>query len=152
MEVNYLLQRVEEYAGVVILASNLRQNIDEAFLRRIQWAVDFPFPDADARFHIYRRVFPDTVRYPGDAQLRDLAERFRLTGGSIKNVVVDATFRALVGYDLKSGRPPRIHVSHLVLAIAREYQKLSMPISRGEFGETYYRYVECKILEPQPNP
>lgn len=150
MEVNYLLQRVEEYAGVVILATNLRQNIDEAFLRRIQWMVEFPFPDAEARFRIYRRLFPESVRPPDDAGLRLMAKRFRLAGGSIKNVVVDATFRSLAAYDPAGGQAPRIRVRHLILAAAREYQKLGLPVSKGEFGEGYYRYVERTILAPRP--
>jgi AAA+ superfamily predicted ATPase len=150
MEVNYLLQRIEEYAGVVILASNLRQNIDEAFLRRIQWVVDFPFPGPRERFEIFKRMFPSSVGRPANEGLQILAERFRLTGGSIKNVVVDATFRSLVGYDPGSGQPPRVQMSHLVLSVAREYQKLGIPLTKGEFGESYYNYVENKILAPEP--
>ena len=92
IEVNFLLQRVEQFAGIVIIATNLRQNIDEAFLRRIHVVVEFPFPDADARLRIWQRMLPssDEVEAPNGEELRDLAERFRLPGGSIRNVVVDA--------------------------------------------------------------
>jgi hypothetical protein len=147
MEVNYLLQRIEEYAGVVILASNLRQNIDEAFLRRIQWVVDFPFPGARERFEIFKRMFPHSVVRPADEGLQILAQRFRLTGGGIKNVVVDATFRCLAGYDPGSGRPPRVQMTHLVLSVAREYQKLGIPITKSEFGESYFRLIENTLFE-----
>ena len=143
MEINYLLQRVEEYAGVVILASNLRQNIDEAFMRRIHVIVEFPFPDAEARFRIWRGMFPSRLRRPPDAELRTLAERFRLSGGSIKNIVIDAAFRALA--EVGSGTPA-ITLRHLVVATAREYQKLGKPITKSEFGEAFYAWVEEDIL------
>lgn len=144
LEIDYLLQRVEEYAGVVILASNLRQNIDEAFLRRIQVLVDFPAPDAGARLRILRGLFPDGVDRPDDAGLRLLADRFQLPGGSLKNIVLDATFRAL-SEGAGSGRPA-ITLRHLALSTAREYQKLGRPITRSEFGEELYAWLDETIL------
>jgi len=143
MEINYLLQRIEEYAGVVILASNLRQNIDEAFMRRIHVIVEFPFPDAEARFRIWRSMFPPGIHRPPDADLQALAERFRLSGGSIKNIVIDAAFRALAD---AGEEMPTITLRHLVAATAREYQKLGKPITKGEFGEAFYAWVEQDIL------
>ena len=143
MEVNYLLQRVEEYAGVVILTSNLRQNIDEAFMRRIHVIVEFPFPDADARLRILSGMFPSNVRRPPDDDLRQLAEKFKLSGGSFKNIVVDAAFRALAGAKDES---PEITLRHLAIATAREYQKLGKPLTKSEFGKTFYAWVEEDIL------
>jgi ATP-dependent 26S proteasome regulatory subunit len=143
METNYLLQRVEEYAGVVILASNLRQNIDEAFMRRIHVVVEFPFPDAPARSRILAALFPPTVGRPSAEELAVLAERFPLPGGSLKNVVLDAVFRSLAE---RTDATPTITVRHLVLAIAREYQKAGKPITRGEFGTDFHRWVETEIL------
>jgi hypothetical protein len=143
MEVNYLLQRVEEYAGVVILASNLRQNIDEAFLRRINVTVQFDFPEPPARFRIWRGAFPAGVARPADADLRGMAERFPLSGGNITNVVVDACFRALAA---AGGGAPTVTLRHLVAATAREYEKLGKPITRGEFGEQFYTWVQADIL------
>ena len=142
IEINYLLQRIEEYAGVVILASNLRQNIDEAFMRRIHAIVEFPFPEAAARFSIWLGMFPESLTRPADEEIRELAERFRLSGGNIKNVVLDAAFRA-VAADLG---PPTITVRHLVLSIGREYQKLGKPITPSAFGETYYEWIAEAIL------
>ncbi len=144
LEVNFLLQRIEEYSGVVVLATNLRQNIDEAFLRRIHVLVDFPFPDADARFEIWKGLFPPKIERPSDPELRDLAERFELSGGSLKNVVVDASFRALG--EIPSGCVVRIAVRHLVLSIAREFQKLGRPLLRGDFGPGFYEWVQAEIL------
>jgi SpoVK/Ycf46/Vps4 family AAA+-type ATPase len=140
LEVNYLLQRVEEYAGVVILASNLRQNIDDAFLRRIHSIVDFPFPDGEARFRLWRGMFPHGVTRPGDDDLRKLADCFRISGGSIKNVVVDAAFRAI-----EDGGTPAISVRHLAASIGREYQKLGKPITKGEFN-AFFETVEQDVL------
>lgn len=143
MEVNYLLQRVEEYTGVVIIASNLRQNIDEAFMRRIHVVVEFPFPEADARHRIWMGMFPPGVLHPPEEEIRDLAKRFRTPGGGISNIVVDAAFRALADAG-KNG--PVITLRHLVLGIARDYQKMGKPITKGEFGETFYRWIQRDLM------
>jgi SpoVK/Ycf46/Vps4 family AAA+-type ATPase len=143
MEVNYLLQRVEEYAGVVILASNLRQNIDDAFMRRIHVIVEFPFPAADARFRILTGLFPPGLPRPADDELMLLTDRFKLAGGSLKNIVLDAAFRALTE---KNGGPPTITSRHLAAGVAREYQKLGKPITRSEFGDDYFNFVDEDIL------
>src|SRR4029079_7227379 len=78
LEISYLLQRMETYDGVTILATNLRSNLDEAFLRRLQFAVDIPFPDEKHRLRIWETLFPTTVPRAGDVDLADLAKRFRL--------------------------------------------------------------------------
>lgn len=143
MEVNYLLQRVEEYAGVVILASNLRQNIDDAFMRRIHVICEFPFPAADARFRILTGLFPAGLQRPTDDELMLLTERFKLAGGSLKNIVLDAAFRALTE---KNGGPPAITSRHLASGVAREYQKLGRPITRSEFGDDFFNFVDEDIL------
>jgi ATPase family associated with various cellular activities (AAA) len=148
MEVNYLLQRVEEYAGVVILASNLRQNIDEAFMRRIHVIVEFPFPEAAARFRILTSLFPAGLERPADDELMLLTERFKLAGGSLKNIVLDAAFRALTAKNgtAKNGGPPAITSRHLAAGVAREYQKLGRPITRSEFGDDFFDFVDEDIL------
>lgn len=143
IEVNYLLQRVEEYSGTVILASNLRQNIDEGFLRRIHVIVEFPFPEPQARFSIWRGLFPPELTRPRDEELQSLAEVFRLPGGSIRNIVVDAASRAL---DEANGNAPAISLRHLVLSTAREYQKLGKPITKGEFGMKFFDWISAEIL------
>ena len=146
IEVNFLLQRIEEYAGVVILATNLRQNIDEAFLRRIHRIVEFPFPDEHARKSIWIGMFPAGLGRPSDDDLGDLAKRFALPGGSIRNIVLDATFLALTADSTNAGGATQVRVEHLVRATAREYQKLGKPLNKGEFGEEYYEWIEDKIL------
>ena len=117
MEVSYLLQRMEDYDGIVVLASNLRQNMDEAFVRRLHLAVDFPFPDAEARLEIWRRTLPALVPLAEDVDLPFLARRFRLSGGNIRNVVVTAAFLAA-----PDGSAVSMH--HFLSAIRREHQKM----------------------------
>ena len=86
-EISYLLQRVEDFPGVVILASNLKGNIDQAFARRFQSAIYFPMPDADQRLQLWRGMFQDPARYGIDVDLKVLADAHELAGGAITNVV-----------------------------------------------------------------
>jgi hypothetical protein len=139
-EVNYLLQRVEAYEGVIILATNLRQNMDDAFLRRLDLVVELPFPDEDARAKIWRRIWPPSVTLAPDIDLAEIAAQFRLAGGSIRNAAVDATFRAVAR---EGDAPPiRIEREDLLLAIGREHQKLGRPVTRAEFGADYSDVID----------
>jgi AAA+ superfamily predicted ATPase len=133
LELNFLLQRIEEYRGVAILATNLPNNIDEAFLRRLHVMIDFPFPDAAAREKIWRGLFPKGVGRPEDAALRALAERFPIAGGHIRNIVLAALFQAL-----DRGDTPEVTRDLLALALAREHQKLGRPITKSSFGKDLY--------------
>lgn len=142
LQTNYLLQRVEEYSGVVIMATNLRKNLDEAFLRRIQAIVEFPAPDATLRAEIWKRAIPAESRGMSENELRQVAERFSLTGGSIRNVAVDAAYRALA-----SGRP-QLELRAVIAATAREYQKLGKPITKGDFGEKFYNWALADVIAP----
>jgi hypothetical protein len=144
LEVNYLLQRIEEYAGVVIMATNLRQNIDTAFLRRIHIIIDFPFPDPEARLRILHGMFPPDINHPDAESLQQLTDKFELAGGSWRNIVIDAAFRALAETDKET--QPTISLLYLVLATAREYQKLGKPITKGEFGHSFYDWIEKEIF------
>ncbi|MBI4539752.1 MAG: ATP-binding protein [Gemmatimonadetes bacterium] len=146
LEVNYLLQRVEAYDGVVILATNMRQNMDEAFLRRLDLVVELPFPDDGARAEIWRRVWPAAVTLAPDIDLLELARRFRLSGGSIRNAAVDAAFRAVAR--AANGAGIRIEREDLVLAVGREYQKLGRPVTRAEFGADYASVIETLFAAP----
>jgi hypothetical protein len=98
-EVSYLLQRIEGFDGVVILATNLRHNIDDAFLRRFQSVVQFPLPRAPERLRLWREGIPDAVR-PGPAlDLARLAQQHELSGGTIVNVLRYACLRSLARGD-----------------------------------------------------
>ena len=122
---------------MVILASNLGQNIDEAFRRRIHVVVEFPFPDESERLRLWKNMFAPDIGRPSDDELATLV-KFRLAGGNIRNIVVDAGFRAPHG----GMQPLTITLEHLVLSIAREYQKLGKPITRGEFGEPFFTWIQ----------
>jgi SpoVK/Ycf46/Vps4 family AAA+-type ATPase len=143
LEVNYLLQRVEDFTGVVILATNFRQNIDEAFLRRVHVVAEFPMPDAGLRRGIWAGLLPDPSRHSVTAaELDELADRFELSGGNIRNVVLDACFRAVK-------TPDRVlTVRHLVASAAREYQKIGHSVSRGEFGPVFYEWAMEDVIAP----
>jgi hypothetical protein len=94
-EVSYLLQRVEDYPGVVILASNMRANLDDAFVRRFQSIIHFPMPDARERLQLWRSAFSEKTDLAEKIDLKEIAGRFELSGGSIMNVVRYATLRSL---------------------------------------------------------
>ncbi|MCC6456799.1 MAG: ATP-binding protein [Caldilineaceae bacterium] len=117
LEISYLLQRMETYDGVTILATNLRSNLDEAFLRRLQFAIDIPFPDEKHRLQIWETLFPTTVPRAGDVDLAELARRFRLAGGNIRNILVSASYLAAAD----SGT---ITMQHLLHGTRREFQKM----------------------------
>lgn len=94
MEIAYLLQRMENYDGVAILTTNMRENIDDAFFRRIKICVDFPFPDEKLRLEIWKKVFPKEAPLAEGLDFEWLARNIRLSGGSIKNSAIAAAFSA----------------------------------------------------------
>jgi AAA+ superfamily predicted ATPase len=93
-EVSYLLQRVEDFPGVVILASNIKANIDEAFARRFQSIIYFPLPDEAERLQLWKNLLPNNELLAADVDLTALAEKYELSGGSLTNVVRYAAIRA----------------------------------------------------------
>jgi hypothetical protein len=127
VEVAYLLQRMERFDGTAILTTNLRANIDEAFLRRLDALVDFPLPDPHHRLTIWERHLPPTVPRGDDVDLRFLADRFELTGGNIATITLTAAF-------LAAARTTPVTMSHLIRATAREYRKLGRLCVETEFG------------------
>jgi len=125
IEISYLLQKMEEYAGVSILATNLRQNLDDAFVRRLQFIIEFPFPDEEYRRRIWEGVFPKETPLGEDVKFDVLAHDVRLAGGSIKNRALAAAFYAAAAGD-------RVRMEHLVQAAHREHQKLGRSWSSSE--------------------
>jgi len=130
IEIAYLLQRTEEYDGMVILASNLRNNIDEAFVRRLHFAVEFPFPEETERLSIWRRGFPDRAPRDPDLDLPFLARQFKLAGGSIRNATLAAAF-------LAAEEGVNIGMRHLVLGVAHELQKIGKLVVASDFQHHY---------------
>jgi hypothetical protein len=124
IEINYLLQRMECYGGLAILATNMKAALDSAFLRRLRFVVNFAFPGATQRKAIWQKTFPrETPLGPLDY---DWLAKFNLTGGSISNIVLNAAFLAARGES-------RVTMPHLLDAIRTEYRKLEKPINEGEF-------------------
>jgi hypothetical protein len=127
IEISYLLQRIESYEGVVILATNLKKNMDEAFMRRLQFTVEFPFPDATQRRRIWEVLFPPQAPRAEDIDLSFLAQNLSVAGGNIKNIVLHAAFLAA-----GSGQP--IGMLHLIRAARREYDKIGRLGGENDFG------------------
>jgi adenylate kinase family enzyme len=125
-ETAYLLQKMEEYPGITILATNLRQNMDAAFTRRLRFIVDFPFPEDEDRLRIWQSVWPDEVPLGPDIDLPLLARQFRLAGGSIRNVALSAAFLAA-----EQGQP--VSMRHLMRATKRELQKMGHLVNEEEY-------------------
>jgi SpoVK/Ycf46/Vps4 family AAA+-type ATPase len=126
IEVGYLLQRMEEYEGVVILATNFRRNMDEAFVRRIHFTVEFPFPNEADRRQIWETIWPkETPRKP-DLDLEYISRRFEIAGGNIRNIALGAAF-------LAADNGGAVNMQHLLHATRREYQKMGKVVGHGEF-------------------
>jgi len=117
IEVGYLLQKMEEFEGIAILATNVRRNLDEAFVRRLRFIVEFPFPDEEDRRRIWEVTFPRHAPLAPDVDFRALAREVRLAGAHIRNIGLAAAFYA-------ASRGGAIHMGHLVQAARREFEKL----------------------------
>ncbi|HEY1517917.1 MAG TPA: ATP-binding protein [Solirubrobacteraceae bacterium] len=139
IEVAYLLQRMEAYPGAVILATNFKRNIDDGFVRRLDFVVDFPFPEGEDRRRIWRLVLPSEAPVAGDLDLDFLATQFKLSGGAIRNCSLAAAFRAA-----DEGSP--IGMRHLVRAVAQEYGKQGRLTLEADF-ERFHELV--RRPEPQ---
>ncbi len=134
IEVAYLLQKMEEYDGVVILATNLSKNIDQAFSRRMHFVVEFPLPDETQRERLWRCLLPGELPLSDDVDLKFLARQFRLTGGEIRNIVLSAAFHAA-----RDGSP--VGMRALLQATARQLIKQGKVPSANEFKH-YFALLE----------
>jgi SpoVK/Ycf46/Vps4 family AAA+-type ATPase len=130
IEVAYLLQKMEEYEGIVILATNFRKNIDDAFTRRIHYIVEFPFPEERYRERIWRSLIPASAPMGEDVDFGFLGRQFELAGGNIRNAVLAAA-------SLAAETGGAIRMEHFILATARELQKMGKMPSRSDFREHY---------------
>jgi hypothetical protein len=134
IEINYLLQKMEDHEGIVVLATNLSKNLDEAFLRRLNYTVEFPSPEERQRLSIWQKIFPNDTPLARDIDYQFLAERFKFSGGNIKNVALTAAF-----YAADEEKP--IAIRHIILAVKRELQKMGRLCMKGDFGK-YYELIE----------
>ncbi|MDQ4048464.1 MAG: ATP-binding protein [Actinomycetota bacterium] len=136
IEVAYLLQRMEAYPGAVILATNFRRNIDDAFIRRLDFVVDFPFPEADERRKIWRLLLPSEAPVAEDVDLDFLATQFKLSGGAIRNCSLAAAFQA-------ADEDSQIQMRHLVRAVAQEYGKQGRLTLEADF-ERFHDLIRAR--------
>jgi len=125
IEVSYLLQRMEAYRGLAILTTNLKSALDQAFMRRLRFIVQFPLPDPAQRGEIWRRIFPDATPTSGldPAKLAKLS----IPGGNIRNIAMNAAFLAA-----EVGQP--VQMSHVLASARGEYAKLERPLTEAEIG------------------
>ena len=127
VEIAYLLQRMETFEGIAILATNLRANIDDAFARRLDALVEFPVPEEEHRRELWERCLGPRAPRAEDLDLDFLARAFELTGGNIRNVTLAAAFLAAA-----EGRP--VSMADLIRGTGREYRKLGRLVTESEFG------------------
>ena len=130
VEIAYLLQRMEMFEGIAILATNLRSNLDEAFARRLDTLIDFPEPEESDRLKLWDRCLGSSAPRADDIDLAFLARAFKLSGGNIRNIAVAAGY-----YAAEAQRP--INMRDLVRATQREYRKLGHMVVESEFGEYF---------------
>ncbi|MFN0098552.1 MAG: ATP-binding protein, partial [Gemmatimonadaceae bacterium] len=123
IEINYLLQRMEGYRGLAVLATNMKSALDAAFMRRLRFIVDFPFPGPAERREMWRKALPDSV--PRDAIDYDRLARLHLTGGSIHGIALNAAFMAA-----QAGTPVTMPI--LFDSARQELRKLDRPIHEAD--------------------
>lgn len=123
-----LLQEVEAYDGVSVLATNYKHNIDPAFFRRMKYIVEFQFPNADTREMLWRTTIPKDTPLGEDVDIRFLAEKFEFAGGNIKNCILNAAFLAAADGDGKE-----VRMKHYLQAIRYEYVKTGKVFTRSDF-------------------
>ena len=125
IEISYLLQRMEQYDGIAILATNLRANLDDAFARRLAYAVRFTLPEEAERLKIWRQIWPSADLLATEVDLGRLAAQFKLSGGNIKNIALAASFFAATAGG-------KVTMTHLLRALGREYEKVGKTVSQAE--------------------
>ncbi|MEM6253166.1 MAG: ATP-binding protein [Cyanobacteria bacterium P01_D01_bin.156] len=123
MEVSYLLQRMESYRGLAILTTNLKNSMDQAFLRRLRFVVQFPFPDFKQRTKIWRKIFPTNT--PTENLVYERLAKLSIAGGNIRNIALNAAFIA-------ANADEPVRMEHLLQAAKREYLKLERPLTDTE--------------------
>lgn len=128
-----LLQEVEAYDGVSVLATNYKHNIDPAFFRRMKYIVEFQFPDVDTREMLWRTTIPKGTPLADDVDIRFLAERFEFVGGNIKNCILNAAFLAAADGDGKE-----VGMKHYLMAIKYEFVKTGKVFTRADFEPYAY--------------
>ena len=130
MEAAFLLQKMEEYEGITVLATNFLQNFDEAFKRRMKFIIDFPFPDIAQRLQIWKQVFPKETPIEEELDYEFLAQSFELSGSNIKNVALHAAF-------LAAAKNCRVGMRQIVAGVRNEFIKSGKTLTKEQLGQYY---------------
>lgn len=138
VEISYLLLQMENYDGITILATNLLQNLDDAFTRRINFIIELPFPEKSEREQLWINMFPEQAPLDEQIDFAFLSERFPLSGGEIKNVVLNAA-----AYAIEAGGP--IGMAQIIYSIRMEREKKGLCFMRDDF-EPYAQFAEIHPL------
>lgn len=135
-EVSFLLQKMEEYSGITILATNLLQNFDTAILRRLTYSIKFEQPNEQTRLELWNKILPQTVQFSEDLDIGHFAEKFELSGSNIKAILYNAAYMAAAELQEENRQADTIviHPVHLVKALQMEYDKLGMYLQRSDLG------------------
>ena len=136
MEAAYMLQKMEEYEGIVVLATNFSQNIDEAFKRRLKFTLEFYLPDQHHRYILWQKSIPKELPLDSDVDLDFLAERFELSGSNIKNIMINAAF-------LAASQKKGVGMEHILRALENEYRKSGKYLVKEDWQEYAYLFEGC---------
>lgn len=130
VEISYLLERMERFKGLAILATNRQKDIDEAFRRRLRYIVEFPMPDVRERHSLWTTMLPPGVD-ARDVDVDFLARQFPLAGGHIRSIILNACLQSAGG---SPGTQPRLTMERVIVAVQREYDKLGRSVTLEQFG------------------
>lgn len=141
LEISYLLERMERFKGLAILATNRKKDLDEAFLRRLRYILDFSMPDMPERKRIWQQVMPEKVD-TSQIDFDFLARQFPLAGGHIRSIVFNACLQTAEGSSFAiSNYSPQLTMERILMAVKREYDKLNRSVSLEQFGN-YGKFIE----------
>jgi SpoVK/Ycf46/Vps4 family AAA+-type ATPase len=127
--VSYLLERMERFKGLVILAANKKENLDDAFIRRIRFLIDFPMPSFNERKKIWKKAMPKGVDH-SEVDITFLAKQFPISGGNIRSIVFNACFQSIADPKLRD----KLSMEELIKAVKHEYDKMNHSINLDQFG------------------
>lgn len=130
VETAYLLQKIEQYDGIVILATNYMQNFDEAYKRRLKFMIHFPFPEKEQRKALWKSVYPKAVPMSKEIDFDFLAEHFELSGSNIKNIAVNSAFLAV-------SKKASVMMEDIIFALQIELEKYGKKLGKEELGQYY---------------
>ena len=143
LEISYLLERMERFKGLAILATNRKKDLDEAFLRRLRYVIDFPLPGDEERARIWRQMIPEGVD-SSELDFDFLARRFQLAGGHIRSVIFNACLQSADGHaasGVEGASGARLSMREVIVALKREYDKLNRAAGLEQFGP-YASFVQ----------